>query len=317
MTTTHGCSRSDEVGRVRLNAPAARKGPGSGRLHGACIAVALAANLVAGARADDLTLSLAKELSFQQDHAGAAIEFRRLALDANDASARAAYFWSAAWEYAEAGDLTRAEAMLDRAEEAAPDWSATANLLRGDVALRDRRPAEAAFFFESALAVAAEEDRRVLASRRLAEARLREGRVDDARAVLAGAPGDTTAARQALRDYEAGSDKSPRLGGWLGIVPGMGYAYAGEYANAARSIILNGLFLWGMSNTAEDEDWGAFAVITFFEFTWYSGSIYGGIDASHRHNRARLQRAAEQISGGVSYTPDYDRLPALHLRFRF
>ena len=35
--------------------------------------------------------------------------------------------------------------------------------------------------------------------------------------------------------------KKPWLGGVLGLVPGLGYVYSGEYANAARSLILNGL----------------------------------------------------------------------------
>ena len=34
------------------------------------------------------------------------------------------------------------------------------------------------------------------------------------------------------------------LGGILGIIPGLGYAYSGEYSNAARSLILNSLFIF-------------------------------------------------------------------------
>ena len=71
----------------------------------------------------------------------------------------------------------------------------------------------------------------------------------------------------------------PWVGGVLGLVPGLGYVYSGEFANGARSLILNGLFIWGMVETAEREQWAAFSVLTFFEFTWYSGSIYGGAEA--------------------------------------
>lgn len=306
MIMINGWTRLNRAARMRLNATA--RCP---------IWVAILVATGAAVRADDLTLALALELSAQRDHSGAAVEFRRLALQADEASARAAYFWSAGWEYAQAEDAPRAESMLDRAEEADPEASRAANLLRGELALQHRRPAEAAFFYESVLTSAEDEALRALAARRLAAARLREGRAGEARAALQGAPGDQSAGLQAIREFEEGRDKHPRVGGWLGVVPGLGYAYAGEYANAARSLILNGLFLWGMSNTAEDHDWGAFAVITFFEFTWYSGSIYGGIDASHRYNRARLQRAADRISGGVAFAPDYDQLPALHLRVRF
>ena len=128
---------------------------------------------------------------------------------------------------------------------------------------------------------------------------------------------DQAQAVQALDNYEAGHDKKPALGGLLGVVPGMGYAYAGEYANALRSVILNSLFIFGMVTTAEDEQWGGFAVITFFEFTWYSGSIYGGIDASHRYNQKRLDDCVRDINGEASFVPDYEPMPEVALKFVF
>jgi hypothetical protein len=101
------------------------------------------------------------------------------------------------------------------------------------------------------------------------------------------------------------------------MVPGLGYAYSGEYANALRSLILNGVFGFGMWHTAREEQWGAFGVITFCEFTWYSGSIYGGIDAAHRYNRERLEEAAEAIRGGADFEPDVAAWPLLRLKFTF
>lgn len=32
----------------------------------------------------------------------------------------------------------------------------------------------------------------------------------------------------------------------MGLVPGLGYAYAGEYANAMRTLMLNNLLIWGI-----------------------------------------------------------------------
>ena len=123
--------------------------------------------------------------------------------------------------------------------------------------------------------------------------------------------------RDALDIYARGHDKSPKVGGLLGMIPGMGYMYAGEYGNGFRSIILNSLFIFGMVSTAQDDEWGAFAVITFFEFTWYSGSIYGGVDASHRYNRDRLESSISRINGDAGFEPDQRQLPALVLRFSF
>ncbi len=263
--------------------------------------------------ADESTLRLALALSAEGDHAGASIEFRRLALTAEESAARAAFAWSAAFERRRAGEPARADALLDAAEDEHALPSVTIAALRGELALERRMPAEAAFHFESA-GRADDPDARSYAARRQTVAHLRAGDSQAAHRAVQAAGAD---AEQAFKAYQEGRDKSPRLGGWLGVVPGLGYAYAGEYANALRSLILNGLFIWGMVETAEREQWGAFAVISFFELTWYSGSIYGGIDASHRYNRKRLSHAEAAITAGYSLQPDYEALPALNLRYRF
>ena len=103
----------------------------------------------------------------------------------------------------------------------------------------------------------------------------------------------------------------------LGLVPGFGYIYSGEYANAARSIILNGLFIWGMVETAADDQWAVFSVLTFAELTWYSGSIYGGIDSAHRHNQRRLDAAVSDVRGEKQLRPDLAQVPLFTLKFDF
>ena len=62
----------------------------------------------------------------------------------------------------------------------------------------------------------------------------------------------------------------------------------------------------------------SFSVITFFEFTWYSGSIYGGIDAAHRYNEQRLQRCLDGIGGAMRMDVETEaHWPLFDLRFRF
>jgi hypothetical protein len=58
-------------------------------------------------------------------------------------------------------------------------------------------------------------------------------------------------------------------------------------------------------------------VISFFELTWYTGSIYGGIDASHRYNQRRLDRTLDAVDVGDSVQPDWRELPLLVLRYPF
>jgi hypothetical protein len=96
-------------------------------------------------------------------------------------------------------------------------------------------------------------------------------------------------------------------------VPGLGYAYSGEYSNALRSLILNGIFIYAMSDTAANEQWGAFTALSFFELTWYTGSIYGGIDAAHRYNKDRFERCRSVITGGSSFSMDLERIPLVKL----
>lgn len=265
------------------------------------------------APADEVSLRLARALSAERDHAGASIEFRRLALSAGEQAERAAFHWSAAYEVWKAGDAARADKLLDAAEDAQGLSATDLAALRGELALAQRRPAEAAFHFES-LGRETDAEVRAFGLRKQAASALQAGDWSAARRAAAAAGQE---AELAVLTYVKGRDKDPSLGGWLGVVPGLGYAYAGEYANAARSLILNGLFIWGMVETAEDEEWGAFAALTFFELTWYSGSIYGGIDASHRHNRRRLNDAVVELTSGYELRPDYEALPALRVRYRW
>lgn len=265
--------------------------------------------------AQDHTLELARALSRDGRHADAAIEFRRLALDETSDVNRASYYWAAAYEYAKAGNLELSDKMLNLAENNSPALGPEALLLRGANAATSQNWREAGFYFESLTQGSTGAVARV-ANLQLATARLRQHDIEGARSALNATP-ENTRTVAALDAYAQGSDRSPRIGGLLGLIPGLGYAYSGEYANAARSLILNGIFLFGAVKTAENEDWGACTVISFFELTWYSGSIYGGVDAAHRYNRDRLDRCVDATGGRSQATPNYAILPILSLQYRF
>ena len=261
---------------------------------------------------------LALDLAQEGRHETAAIEFRRLALADPEAAAAAHWLWLAAHEYAQDGDAGQSNRMLDRAEDIAPGaLPAPVAWLRAENALAERDWDSASFHFDSLRLKADADDLREFAVRGAAAARLRDRDLAGARQALAQAPGDVAAARQAVERYAGRRDKKPWVGGVLGLVPGLGYVYAGEYANAVRSLILNSLFIWGMAETAEDDQWGLFALVTFGEFTWYSGSIYGGIDAAHRHNQRRLDAAVDGIRGDARLTPDTAQVPLFSLKFVF
>lgn len=262
-------------------------------------------------------LSLAQDLSVNGQHEAAALEYRRLALHESEAAMRGGYYWASAYEYVQSQRFSVAPPLLDRAENDAPELGPAALLLRGEIASAEKKSDEACFYWQSVLENAPSADMQIYARRRIAGEYIKQGQISPARAVLQLAPHDAASALAALERYERGRDKSPLLGGLLGMIPGLGYVYSGEYANGLRCLILNSLFIAAMVYSGTEDQWGAFAVISFFEITWYSGSIYGGLDAAHRHNRGRQTQCLEAVQGNARFVPDFKQLPVVTLQFRF
>ena len=262
--------------------------------------------------ASSASLALAEEFLSSGDASAAALEWRRLEADADpaDAELRGSLLLAAADAYRADGAWDRMGRVLDRAEAEA----AVRAPIEPEILFLRMRRSEGLREWASA----AEWGETLAETRRNPAERAHVSRLAAADWLLAGSPAearratDDPAALAALGRWERGSDRSPRVGGLLGIVPGLGYAYSGEWGNAIRSIVLNGLFGWAMYECADHEEWGLFAVTTFFELTWYTGSIYGGIDAAHRYNRERLEGAAREIRGDAP-APGLRRSPAVDL----
>ena len=238
--------------------------------------------------------AIAEEFLASGDPSAAALEYRRLAADTADEAEAAKLHLLAAEAYRRAGDWDRMARMIDRAEDEGAASGTVATFLRLLLAEGREEWASSMLYAES-LAEQAGRDgddalRRYAASARAADA-LRAGRGDDALAATAGNP----VLRRSVESYLAETGQSPKIGGLLGMIPGMGYAYSGEWGNMVRSMLLNGLFGWAMVETASHDQWALFSVATFFELTWYTGSIYGGIDAAHRANRERLESVAQGL----------------------
>ena len=255
-------------------------------------------------------LALADDFLASGDTSAAALEYRRLAADLDAPDARPPLYLLAADAYRIGGDWDRMARMLDRAEDEGAVGDPVTAALRLRLSEGRREWISAMLDAEALESAAARADdaalRRYASGARAADALL-AGRTADARAALA----DDPARLRFVEEYEAGSDKSPRVGGMLGLVPGLGYAYSGEWGNMVRSMVLNGLFGWAMYECADRDEWGLFAVATFFELTWYTGSVYGGVDAAHRYNRERLERAAEAVRAGP--VPEIRRAPGVEL----
>ena len=270
---------------------------------------------LAGGAPPAARLDLAADLFNTGAPAQAALEYRRLAADSDDAAFRGFCYLLAADAYRAIPAVPRMNLMLDHAEEEGALDTPPGTWLRIQSAELDRDWASAALYAVSLAAEAGDDARLARYARRSAAADfLRANAVDDAKAAL----GDDPSAQAALDRYLTGHDKSPRIGGLLGIIPGLGYAYSGEWGNMFRSIFLNGLFGWAMFECADREQWGLFAVTTFFELTWYTGSIYGGIDAAHRYNQKRLDATVRELRGDdVPRLEREARLDVFSLRVSF
>mgnify|MGYP000265341427 FL=1 len=263
-------------------------------------------------------LALARDIAADNQHAQAAVEYRRLAMQSEQPTEQGALYWMAGYEYLQGERYMQADRMLRNVEDATPDLEAEVYLLRSQSSQARHRLREAAFYLDHLNTPTQPKPLRTLAAKRLAAVHLAQQDSARARTILQDAQGpQLDEALAAIATYDAGRDKRPLVGGLLGIIPGLGYAYAGEYASALRSLMLNALCIWGLVEFAEEDQWGGVAVVGFAEITFYSGSIYGGADAAVRYNERRLQEATQVIEGNTRVTPDLTALPILTLRYEF
>jgi len=260
------------------------------------------------------TAKLAAELAAEKQYKSAAIEYRRLALATDADVEREGYYWAAAYIYHLNHDESLAIKMLDNSEDAGSAFEHETTLLRLDCAIAEKNLTEAEFYAES-LAQSETKELKHIAQSRITKLAVMNNDIKKAKESLPEKQDKRLI--NAISTYDQGHDKSPKLGGFMGMVPGLGYAYSGEYANALRSLIMNGLFIYAMVETADDDDWGVFSVITFFEITWYTGSIYGGIDSAHRYNQRRLQACIQVIDDQSQYKPVLRKMPAISLKYTF
>ncbi len=260
------------------------------------------------------TQKLANKLLSEKQYKSAAIEYRRLALMSDNENSRSAYYWAAAYAYYLDQDNQPALKMLDYIDELDNRIEDESTLLRLECAMLGRDRSVAQFYVDSLLN-SPHPKIKYIAQMCGTELALKRGDIQQAKTLLP--PKIPKPIIDAIETYASGHDKNPTLGGILGMVPGMGYAYSGEYANALRSIIMNGIFIYGMVETGSNDDWGVFTVLTFFEITWYSGSIYGGVDSAHRYNQRRLQACLQVIDTHTKYEPDLKRMPTLSIRYSF
>ena len=96
---------------------------------------------------------------------------------------------------------------------------------------------------------------------------------------------------EAAREGEHLPRKSPALAGLMSaIVPGTGHFYSGRWRDGTVALLLNGAFLAAGIEAVSAGHEAAAGVLLFFEAAWYSGAIYGAVNAAHKYNRDLEER---------------------------
>ena len=121
---------------------------------------------------------------------------------------------------------------------------------------------------------------------------LKEGRFDDAEKELgkvkekSGEKEEAEVLLESLKQMKGLELKSPLLAGLMSsVLPGAGQVYAGRKKDAIFSFLLNGLFTWGAVESFNRDIYVAGAILSFFEFGWYTGNIYNAVSDTHKYNR--------------------------------
>jgi len=89
--------------------------------------------------------------------------------------------------------------------------------------------------------------------------------------------------------------KNPTAAGVLSILPGAGYAYCGRYQDALIAFLLNGGLIYAAYEAFDNELYALGAVITFVEFGFYAGNIYGAVASAHKVNRRHEQQFIQNL----------------------
>jgi TolA-binding protein len=85
--------------------------------------------------------------------------------------------------------------------------------------------------------------------------------------------------------------KSPKLAGLMSaIIPGSGHVYTGRLRDGTIALLLNGAFLAAGIEALSAGNEAAAGLLLFFEAAWYSGAIYGAVNAAHKYNRDLEER---------------------------
>ncbi len=102
--------------------------------------------------------------------------------------------------------------------------------------------------------------------------------------------------KQALALSEAIPVRHPMTAGLLSIVPGGGQLYCNRYQDALTAFLINAGLIWAAWEAFDNEQYALGGVISFVEFGFYAGNIYGAVSGAHKFNRDRIAEYRERLN---------------------
>ncbi len=94
--------------------------------------------------------------------------------------------------------------------------------------------------------------------------------------------------------------KSPGLAGLLSIIPGGGYLYCERYQDALTAFVVNCGLIYAAYEAFDNKLYGIGGMISFVEFGFYSGNIYGAMTSAHKFNASRTKRFIDNLKKNLS-----------------
>ena len=85
------------------------------------------------------------------------------------------------------------------------------------------------------------------------------------------------------------------------VLPGAGYAYAGDYGTAFMSFVVNGAFIAGAWTAFAQELYAVGALVAGVGVPFYAGNIYGSALAVKKWNYAVKQEARDRIYAALDF----------------
>ena len=94
--------------------------------------------------------------------------------------------------------------------------------------------------------------------------------------------------------------KNPQIAGLLSIIPGTGYLYCERYQDALIAFVVNAGLIYAAYEAFNNKLYGLGGMISFVEFGFYTGNIYGAMTSAHKFNANRTKRFIDNLKKNLT-----------------